>query len=831
MGNTGADMRRRLRSLSTLAVMCVVGSVAVSCGAARDAPPLLLPVNAAPTTVYDANGRVITVLQDENRTSIPLEQIPTITQSAVVAIEDSRFWSHHGVDPRGIARAASSNAEDGETGQGGSTITQQYVKTALLTPEKTLQRKLEEASLALSIERNYSKGLILELYLNTIYFGGGAYGIDAAARSYFGISAAGLDLPQSALLAGLIQAPSRYDPRKNPDQALARRNVVLRRMLELGDITQTQHDQAVATPISVLPPQPLPEQVPYPAAHFVDAVKAYLLRSSDVLGKTVGERYNNLYKGGLRIYTTIDLDLQAKAEASIAQVLPKQGTDPKTPDAALVSIDPRSGFVRAMVGGSNYFGTSNYRQTNLAMGAGRQTGSSFKPIVVATALSNGVSMTDRFNAPGSESHRLPGGQIWNVKGGGIGSGTLEDCTVVSSNTCFANIVLDPRVGAQRSVDMGKALGITSTKLQPNPAAVLGTNNVTVLDMASVFATFADQGVHVPPVLVSRIERPDGTLLYQHEHTQSKVLEPEVANEISTILPGVITRGTGTSANIGRPAAGKTGSSQSNIDAWFCGYTPQLSTAVWVGFAQPRPNSDGRLQPVSMTPPNTRITVFGGTYPAQIWATFMRQALADQPPLPLIDPTTVAPATTTVPPGNTAILSPVTVPTSAKVPDVGGIDARKAIAAVQAAGFVAQRIDAQVVGVGAGTVVGQSPAPGATADKGSTVFVEATTGTFAPSGAVPDVIGYGSGQARQQLESMGFTVSAQAEAAPTDSTRKDGQPFEAGQVWATTPAAGATSTDGTVIIRYQVLSAAPSSTTTAPTTAPRRPPGTRTPARD
>lgn len=816
-------MCRRVRTLASVLAVCVLTSVVAACGAARDAPPLLLPVNAAPTTVYDAKGRVITVLQDQNRTSIPLEQIPTITQSAVVAIEDARFWSHRGVDPRGIARAASSNAKDGETGQGGSTITQQYVKTALLTPEKTIRRKLEEASLALSIERNYSKNLILELYLNTIYFGDGAYGIDAAARSYFGVPASQLDLPRSALLAGLIQAPSRYDPRKNPQQAVTRRNVVLRRMLELGDITQAQHDVAVAAPLELAAPQPLPEQVPYPAAHFVDAVKAYLLKGSDLLGKTQGERYNNLYRGGLRIQTTIDLDLQAKAEASIAQVLPKQGVDPKVPDAALVSIDPKSGYVKAMVGGRDYFGTSDYRQTNLAMGAGRQTGSSFKPIVLATALTNGVPTTERFSAPGSESHRIAGGQTWNVKGGGIGSGTLEECTVVSSNTCYANIVLDPRVGAQRSVDMGKALGITSTKLTPNPAAVLGTNDVTVLDMASVFATFADQGIHVPPVLVSRIDRPDGTLLYQHEHTQTKALEPEVADQISSILPGVISRGTGTSADIGRPAAGKTGSSQNNVDAWFCGYTPQLATAVWVGFAKPRPDSSGRLQPVSMTPPTTRITVFGGTYPAQIWSTFMRQALADQPPLPLIDPTAAAAPTTTVAPGNTALLSPVTVPAKVKVPDVGGADARRAMASIQGAGLHAVRIDATVAGVGPGTVVGQSPAPGTGVLAGSTVFVESTPGTFVPSAVVPNVIGYGSGQARQQLESMGFTVTAKAEAAPAGTTRPDGQPFDAGQVWSTSPAAGSATTDGRVSISYQVLSAAPTSPpTTAPTTAPRPP---------
>ncbi len=818
-------MSRTTRLLAALAGLCVLASVTVACGTAtRDAPPLLLPVNAAPTTVYDAKGRVITVLRDENRTSVPLEQIPNITQTAVVAIEDSRFWSHKGVDPRAVARAASSNAEDGDAGQGGSTITQQYVKTALLSPEKTLQRKLEEASMALSIERNYSKALILELYLNTIYFGDGAYGIDAAARSYFGVGASELDLPRSALLAGLIQAPSRYDPRKNPEAAIERRNVVLARMLELGDITQSQHDAAVAAPLDLVPPQPLPEQVPYPAAHFVDAVKEYLLKDSDILGDTQGERYNNLYRGGLQIHTTIDLDLQAQAEQSIAQVLPGQGTDPKMPDAALVSIVPDTGEVKVMVGGRDYFGTSDYRQTNLARGAGRQTGSSFKPVVLATALANGVGLDKLFDAPSSQVHRLADGSTWRVKGGGLGRATMAQCTVVSSNTCYANIVLDPQVGAQRSVDMAKQLGVVSTELSAVPSAVLGTNNATVQDMASVYATFANQGVYVPPVMVTRIDRPDGTMMYQHEHTQKKVLEPEVADQISSILPGVIEGGTGTRANIGRPAAGKTGSSQNNVDGWFCGYVPQLATAVWVGFAQPRPNKDGRLQPVPMTSPNTRITVYGGTYPAQIWASFMKKALADQPVEPLIDPAAAPPATTTVPPSNAALLSPVTVPGDGKVPDVGGKDTRKAIAAVQSAGFTAVRLDVSVAGVGPGTVVGQSPAPGASATAGSTVFIESTPGTFVPPDAIPDVIGFGTGQATEQLQALGFTVRSEAVAAPAGSVRKDGQPFEAGQVWRTTPAAGAQATDGVVVLSYQVASAAPPTTApgTPTTAAPRRP---------
>lgn len=807
-----------------VAAMITVAVVATGCGASRDAPPLLLPVNSAPTAIYDAKGRLITVLREENRSSVPLEQIPTIAQDAVVAIEDSRFWSHRGIDPRAIARAAGANANAGQVSQGGSTITQQYVKNALLTPERSLSRKIEEASLALSLERNYSKQLILELYLNTIYFGNGAYGIDAAARTYFGVPATQLTLPQSALIAGLIRTPSRYDPRRQPQAAVQRRNVVLDRMQELGDITAQQREAAAATPLALAAPQPLPEQAPYPAPHFVDAVKQWLLKDSNALGTSQAERYNNLYRGGLTITTTIDLDLQAMAEQSIAKVLPGQGTDPRTPDAGLVSLDPRTGYVKAMVGGYDYFSNHSYRQTNLAKGAGRQTGSAFKPIVLATALTNGVPLTKRFDAPSSQVRRLPGGVTWSVKGGGIGSGTLEECTVVSSNTCYANIILDPAVGPQKSIEMAKRLGIT-TRLTANPAAVLGTNNATVQDMASVFGTFANNGVNVPPVYVTRIKRPDGTLLYEQQHTQTKVLSPEVAQQVSSILPGVISRGTGTAANINRPAGGKTGSSQDNVDGWFAGYTPQLSTAVWVGFATARPDANGVMRPVSMQPPTTRITVFGGTYPAQIWATYMRQALKNDPPLPLIDPANAPVATTTVPPSNAALLGPMSAPRQATMPDVTGTDARTALSRIAAAGLEPVRLDASVAGAGPGQVVGQSPPAATRLAAGSKVYVEATPGTFVPSDVVPDVRGYGAAQAERQLRSLGFTVSTEAVAAPAGTLRPDGQPFDAGQVWRSTPAAGQVSPDGKVVLSFQTASGAtpsPGPTTIPPAPTIRRP---------
>lgn len=732
------------RAASLVAGIVLLALVGSACSDARDAPPIVLPVNAQPSAIYAADGTLITVLQEENRTNVPLERMPRSLQDAVVAIEDARFWEHNGVDPRAVLRAAGENAEAGQIAEGGSTITQQYVKNALLTPEQTLGRKIEEATTALALERNYSKQLILELYLNTIYLGNGAYGVEAAARTYFGVPVDQLTLEQSALIAGVIQAPSRHDPRTDPDAALRRRNVVLRRMQEQDLITRVQAEQAMQQPLELAPPAPLPEQAPYPAPHFVDEVKSWLLHESDVLGSTPAERRERLLRGGLRIETTVDLDLQRKAEESIAAVLPGQGSDQRTPDAALVSIEPRTGFVRAMVGGHDYFGTHSYRQTNLAAGAGRQTGSAFKPIVMATALEAGVSPGKLFDAPSSAVLRIPGG-IWRVKGGGIGAGTMAECTVVSSNTCYANIMLDDAVGPERSVAMAQRLGIVSTEVKPNPAIVLGANNATVEDMAAVYGTFANDGVRVPPSYVTKIIGPDGAVVYQHSHQQAQAISPEIAHTIAPALEGVIARGTGKSADIGRPAGGKTGSAQNNTDAWFCGFTQQLATAVWVGFAEPRDVGGGKRQLVSMSPPNTRITVYGGTYPAQIWSRFMRGALDGVPPTPLFDEAVRTAPTTTVPAPDPDFVAPVDTSdrvSTVSVPDVEGMPVAAASEALERAGLRVDPYEVPAPGAAPGVVVAQSPGPGGKVRSGTTVRIETTpppprpTTTTSPTTAPP-----------------------------------------------------------------------------------------------
>lgn len=720
------DQTRTVRAACSrvrTALVVSVAMLAASCGHARSAPPVVLPTNAEPSVIHAADGSVLTVLRNENRRSVPLEAIPSTMQDAIVAIEDSRFWTHSGVDPQAIVRAAGRNAEEGTVAEGGSTITQQYVKTALLSPEQTLGRKIEEASIALAIERAYSKQLILELYLNTIFFGNRAYGVAAAAEEYFGVQVEDLSLPQAALLAGIVQAPARHDPRVNPDSALQRRNLVLRRMVEQNLITAAQGEAAAAEPLGVVEESGAGGVTRYRAPHFVDEVKKWLLYESDALGDTVEERTDRLMNGGLRIDTTLDPRLQNDAEEAIASVLKDQGTDPRMPDAALVSIEPRNGFVRAMVGGHDYFGTHSYRQSNLATGAGRHPGSAFKPVVMAAALEAGVSPSKRFNAPPSATFRIPGG-VWPVKGGGIGSGNMTECMVVSSNTCYANIVLDPAVGAEKGAEMARKLGVVSTTVEPNPSLVLGAVNATVQDMASVYATFANDGVNVPPVLVTKITAADGSVIYQHQHLQRRAMSPASVRVLAPALEGVISSGTGKRAAIGRPAGGKTGSAQNNTDAWFCGYTQQLATAVWVGFAEPRPDRNGVRRLVPMTRPNTRMTVFGGDYPAQIWAAFMSRALQDVEPTPLVDPLTTPPPTTTVPqPDDGFKQFDSTEQTFAEVPEVEGLDASAARSRLRRAGFDVETLIVRTEFARDSVVLSQSPAPGASVRAGSTVVIE------------------------------------------------------------------------------------------------------------
>jgi 1A family penicillin-binding protein len=689
----------------------------------RELEPTLPPTAQSSVILAGDGTPLVTLHAEENRSNVALEAIPEHVRNAVIAIEDERFWLHHGVDFRAIARAVQVNASEGSVSQGGSTITQQLVKTLLLNANQTLDRKVAEAALAWQMEEHYTKERILEIYLNTIYFGSGAYGVEAAATHYFGKPIGQLTVAEGALLAGLIQAPSDYDPNAHPDEAIGRRTLVLGNMLDQGLIDQRTYDGSVLEPLALAPEIPV-QLERYPAAHFVEEVKQWILRD-ERFGATRDERRDLLFAGGLTIRTTIDLGMQAAAEAAVAGILPDPAADP---EAAVVTIDPATGHVLAMVGGRDYFGPTADARYNLAMGRGRHTGSSFKPLVLAAALQDGMPVTETFPAPGTIA--LTYGdppQVWNV-GNYSDSGTgglvdLTEATVRSYNTVYAQLVL--RVGPARAVEVAHAMGITRD-LAEYPSAVLGANDVQPLEMASAYATLANRGVHVDPVFVTSITRADGTILYEAEHRQQRVLDPAVADQVTAILEQAVQRGTGEAAQLDRPVAGKTGTGQSWRNAWFCGFVPQLATAVWVGYAG--------TEQFAMVPPRTSIRVTGGSYPARIWHDYMDVATDRFAAAGFVPPP--PPSTTTLPPPLVPVtVTPVTGPPQA-LPSVIGMDDATASSTLQSLGFRVRVVQHPDSAAAVGTVLAQSPAAGTSLGSGSYVSIVVASGAVTPTSGAP-----------------------------------------------------------------------------------------------
>jgi penicillin-binding protein 1A len=559
--------------------------------------------------VYDRNGKLIDVLHDEqDRIVVPLSSMPKILQDAVLAAEDQRFYQHHGIDDRGILRAVVANLLEGETVQGGSTITQQLVRNAYPDlRDRSLIRKVKEASLASQLEDRMSKQQILEAYLNRVYFGAGYYGVEAASRGYFGEHAADLSIAQAATLAGIIREPERANPRTATQRATQRRDTVLQQMVKLSMITPAQANTAEGTPMRVKPARESGDKYPW----FMDALKRQLL-ADPRLGDTVAERNRELYEGGLRIDTTLDPTMQQQAEQAAANWRPASG-----PDVAIVSIDPRSGAVRALVGGRDF----NKSKYNLAVQAERQAGSSFKPFVLAAALNDGISPDSRWESSGFSGTVC--GRPWSVsnyEGGGSGKITLREATARSVNGVYARVMA--KLCPAKVVSMAKRLGVSVLASQAQePSIALGTANVTPLEMASAYATFADLGVYHQPVLFTRISH-HGKTLFESSTKGEQRISPDLAYQVTNVLKGVVQGGTGTAARLGRPVAGKTGTTSDYRDAWFVGYTPQLSTAVWMG---------NPVQEQPMTDVGG-IRVTGGSYPARIWHDFMAAALAGRPSL-------------------------------------------------------------------------------------------------------------------------------------------------------------------------------------------------------
>jgi 1A family penicillin-binding protein len=558
---------------------------------------------AQTTRIYSADGKLLARLYLENRTVVPISKIATDLVDAVVSIEDERFYTHRGVDPVGLARAVVANLTEGFGEEGASTITQQYVRNTLLLDERTditIARKIREAYLAMELEKRYDKREILSMYLNAIYFGEGAYGAEAAARTYFSKAAVKLTLAEAALLAGLPQGPGRLSPLVNPEAAINRRNQVLSRMLVNGYITQAEFEEARSTPLT-LKPSKVPEDGIYAAPYFVAHVKKLL---QDQFSSSL------VFKGGLKVYTTLDTKMQKDAEAAVKNALPKSG-----PEGALVAIDPRDGNVKALVGGRDY----RKNKFNLATQGKRQPGSSFKTFTLVTALQQGMSPYYKINSgsPASIPTKPKPWLVSNSEGSGRGMMTLERATQMSVNTVFARVAW--ALGAKKIVKTAKTMGI-DTELRAYPSIALGAQNVTPLEMASAYGTLANAGVHVEPLFITKVQDSSNKVIYEADPSGKRALKPEIAAETTRILKGVISSGTARRAYIGRPAAGKTGTSQEHRDVWFVGYTPQLVTAVWVGHSKEK----------TIYVNGSR--AFGGTVCAPIWAQFMKAALAGEPVL-------------------------------------------------------------------------------------------------------------------------------------------------------------------------------------------------------
>lgn len=566
----------------------------------------------------NADNSIAKLAGEVDRVSVPLDEIPKVFIDAVLAAEDRQFFSHGGIDPVGITRAVYQAARNQGVQQGGSTITQQYVKNAFLTSERTVTRKLKEAVLAVKLERELEKTQILQRYLNTVYFGRGAYGAEAAARAYYGVSIRDVDLAQSAYLAALIRAPESADATRDPEIATFRRNSVLAGMLEMAVITPAQRDAAAAVDVeSSVSTRRVREGLgdvtgaEYGSEYYVEYVRRLLY---DRYGADV------VNGGGLRVYTTLDQDLQRQAYDAVYGTLDRDDD----PAGALVSVDT-VGRVVALVGGKDFAAS----EVNLALGAaaggsGRQAGSSFKPIVLAAAIEDGYSVRSKYlNENSITLPRANAGEDWKVSNYADGEEDVVDlveATRVSSNTAYARLMLE--VGPSRVVDLAHDLGVESDIPAVN-SLVLGSGDVSVLDMAAAYSTFSRRGKHVEPIFITKVEQViDGEVrvLDEERGGGDQVIEQSTADMVNFVLRQVILEGTGTSANFGTVAAGKTGTTQNFRDAWFVGYTPRLTTAVWMGF----PDLDENGETKFMRGVRGR-NVTGGSFPAEIWRSFMQAA--------------------------------------------------------------------------------------------------------------------------------------------------------------------------------------------------------------
>ena len=552
---------------------------------------------------YDNENKIIyTTASAEHRLPVKMDKIPKHVRAAFVSIEDNRFYEHSGIDYRGTFRAFVSNIM-GQEVQGGSTITQQLAKNAFLTQERTIQRKIKEAFLARQMENKYTKDEILNMYLNQIYFGEGAYGVESASLTYFGKHVQDIDLAEAATLAAIPKSPNYYDPMENPKANKERRDIVLDQMVKYGHITQADAQKAKAEEVKIRKEE---------AAGKQKDLRSYFF---DYISQQIIDQYgaDALFKGGLKIYTTLDSSMQAKAEHAIRYLPDIWTEDPDhltQPQVGLVALDPTNGYIKAMVGGR---GQDKFNRAVLAQ---RQPGSSFKAFVYLTAMDNGLNAATMVD---DKPLKIGGWQPQNSGGSFHGTVTLRTALSRSYNIPAIRVAL--RVGTDKVMRMAKACGITSLVedgpySDNNPAMALGglSKGVSPLEMAAAYGTIANNGVFNQPVSIIKIVDRNGKVIFEHKHSPKQVVSAKAAYQTTDMLKDVLISGTAGGSGLGRPAAGKTGTTDYSKDAWFAGYTPNLSCAVWVG--DDRNRSMGAM--------------YGSGAPLSIWHDFMINAVQEVP---------------------------------------------------------------------------------------------------------------------------------------------------------------------------------------------------------
>ncbi|MFZ5852715.1 MAG: penicillin-binding protein [Actinomycetota bacterium] len=702
------------------------------------APPL-----PQQSRILAADGSVLATFYFENRISVPLDQIAPVMRNAIIAIEDSRFYEHGAIDLKGTLRALVTNAQAGTVQQGGSTLTQQYVKrvlveSALLDQNKQaaqsaqaqrLSRKIQELRYAIGLEQKLSKDEILTRYLNIAYFGSGAYGIEAAARHFFSKPAKDLTLPEAALLAGLVRGPGEYDPILNPQAAQARRDVVLDRMAQLGMVTQAQADQAKQAPLGLKVTKVDNGCAGSTAPFFCDYV-LNVIRNEPIFGKTPQDRIDLLLRGGLTIKTSLDPRMQAAAQAGIDAHLAQD-----SPVAtAEVMLQPGTGAVVAMASNRRYGeGNIGLTKLNLAVdkayggSVGFQAGSTFKPFVLAAALRQGLPVSLTFPAPprisfGADFRDCRNGrpfrdtwQVSNYENESFGRLDMKTATWRSVNTYYAQ--LEKKTGFCEPMSIAQAIGVHRADGQPNflsdRSFVLGPEDVSPLTMAEAYATFAARGLHCSPRPITEVTDRAGKALPVPPPQCNQALDPKVADAVNWVLAqnidGPDPYRTGRPASFGRVAAGKTGTTDGQRAVWFIGYTPNLASAVWAGFPTPGPLVNIRTKDGFFP------KLYGGALPAPIWRDSMRAALEGLP----------APGFT---PPDQSVLNgtPVTVP------DVSGLPVDQAVAKLQNAGFQTRVAGGTVNStVGAGLVAYTSPSGGSSTTLGDLVTLFVSDGNPSP----------------------------------------------------------------------------------------------------